>query len=429
VSLLIKGGMLVTHMGRGRANLLLSGGRVASVTASEPAADSVMDASGLVVMPGIIDPHVHFRQPGMPAEDWVSGSAAAAAGGVTTVLDMPNTRPPTTTLALLEEKRRLVLESTRGSTLVNFGFHFGATASNLGEMASVGCAYPITPQTRRQAASVKVFMGSSTGDLLITGAEELKAIVQGSRLVTVHAEDEPVIRMHAGENDHASRRPKEAALFAIRKLKAVGSAGRVYVCHLTSWEEAELASPFYKEVTPHHLFLTSKLMEKIGNFAKVNPPLRGEHDRLSLWRALSEGKIHTIGSDHAPHPKEEKEREQAPSGMPGVGTSVPLMLDAASKGLLTLEKLALLMCHGPARIFGLMGKGSLDLGADADVTIINPKVERKVRAEDLRYRCGWTPYEGMALKGWPVATIIGGQVAYRDGQLYPVQGREVTYAL
>ena len=426
-SILIRGGTLITPFKRSHANLLLEGGKIASVTASEPRADQIIDASGLAVIPGVVDPHVHFRQPGMKAEDWVSGSKAAIAGGVTTVLDMPNTSPPTTTLALLEAKRRLVLDSTKGSPLVNFGFHFGATASNLNEIRLVGGS--TASGIERQVASVKIFMGSSTGGLLITGERDLASVVRGSRLVTVHAEDEPVIKLHEGENDHASRRPKEAALSAIRKLTAIGSKGMVYVCHVTSWEEATLASMFYREATPHHLFLTSSMMDKIGSYAKVNPPLRSESERLSLWHALNEGKIDAIGSDHAPHLREDKERDQPPSGMPGVETSLPLMLDAHSRGLIKLERIVGLMCEGPAKIFGLQGKGSMRVGADADITLVNLKTRRKVRPESLHYMCGWTPYEGLKLKGWPVATIVGGEVAYRDGEFYPVRGREVSYAV
>jgi dihydroorotase len=236
--------------------------------------------------------------------------------------------------------------------------------------------------------------------------------------------------MYEGRTDHASRRPKEAALSAIRKLTGIGvEGGRVYVCHVTSWEEAALASSFYAEATPHHLFLTSSMMDKVGSYAKVNPPLRSESDRLSLWRAMDEGKINAIGSDHAPHPKDAKEGEKPPSGMPGVGTSLPLMLDASARGLITLERIVGLMCEGPAKIFGLQGKGALRTGGDADITLVNLKMRKKVDAEELHYACGWTPYEGFKLKGWPVTTILGGEVAYDGQELLPVRGREVTYAV
>lgn len=423
MSLLVKDGMLVGHGGRARGNLLIEGGKIASITASEPAADIVIDADGLVVMPGVVDPHVHFRQPGMDSEDWRSGSTSAAAGGVTTVLDMPNTRPPTTSLHLLEEKQRLV-ESQSPS--VNYGFHLGATETNAPEFAAAGAS--LARGAQRLVASVKVFMGSSTGSLLVENEEALAAILREARLATVHAEDEAVIREHASATTHQERRPKAAALVAISKLRRCARAGGVYVCHLTSWEEVELAAPFWKEATPHHLFLTSSQMDRIGGYAKVNPPLRGEQDRQSLWRALQEGRIDAIGSDHAPHLREAKESGTPPSGVPGVETALPLMLDASNKGLLPLEGVVGLMCRGPSLIFGLRGKGALEVGADADITIVDMGLERKVRADDLHYRCGWTPYEGMTLKGWPIVTVVGGAIAYREGSSYPARGSPVSYA-
>lgn len=422
MSMLVKNGTVVTHEGRRRANLLLRGGLIEAITAGEPEADEVIDAEGLYVLPGIIDPHVHFRQPGMEAEDWHSGPMAAVAGGITTVLDMPNTRPPCTTLELLESKRRMVAESR---PCVNYGFHFGATSSNIHEMLSVGAL--IEGKVSRTVASVKVFMGSSTGELLVTEPGALRRIMQYCRLATVHAEDEQLLKEYANAPDHASRRPKKTALSAIRKLLACSPVGRVYVCHVTSYDEAELAAPFYREATPHHLLLTSEMMSKIGNYAKVNPPLRDEADRLSLWRALSEGKIDAIGSDHAPHSAMTKESTQPPSGMPGVETSLPLMLDASLREMLSLEKVVELMSFNPARIFGLRGKGEVKQGMDADLTVVDLHTQRKVAAESLHYKCGWTPFEGLELKGWPVFTIVRGQAAYWRGEFRHAEGREVVH--
>lgn len=423
--MLVRNGVVVTHKGQARANVLLKDGKVEALTGNEPQADEVIDAEGLFVMPGVIDPHVHFRQPGMDSEDWRSGSKAALAGGVTTVLDMPNTKPPTTTTGRLDEKRRLVLGSVAGEPCVNFGFHFGATSENIDDIAKVAGLDVPSPL----GASVKIFMGSSTGELLLTDLGMIKQIIHKSRLATVHAEDEAVIKKCAGEGDHGSRRPKIAALCAIRKLLAVGIQGRVYILHVTSYEEADLASPFYREATPHHLFLNASTTKGLGNYAKVNPPIREEGDRASLWRALNSGMIDTIGSDHAPHLRGAKDREDAPSGVPGVETSLPLMLDSSLKGLLPLEKVVELMCYNPSKIFRIKGKGRIELGADGDVTIVDLRKERKVSGEELHYKCGWTPYEGMVLKGWPVVTILGGRVVFRDGTFYPIQGREVSYAL
>jgi len=422
--LLIRNGKIITHRGHFEANVLLWNGKIAVFTKNEPKADEVIDANGKLVMPGVIDPHVHFRQPGMPSEDWASGSKAALAGGVTTVLDMPNTKPPTTTLLELEKKKALISTSAAGGPLVNYGLHFGVTTGNLEEVfRAVGWDSPTL-----LAASAKIFMGSSTGDLLVRDLETIRQVIRGSRLASVHAEDEAIIMMHSDKPDHTSRRPKSAAISAIRKLLSVGQQGRVYVLHVTSLEEAELASPFYREATPHHLFLNSSALKELGNYAKVNPPLREESDRRSLWQALLNNMIEAIGSDHAPHLKEDKAKENAPSGMPGVETSLPLMINASLSGLIGLEKVVELMCYNPSRIFSIKGKGKMELGADADITIIDPNLEKKVTADELHYKCGWTPYEGMRLKGWPVITILGGKVAFREGEFYPVHGKEVSYA-
>ena len=423
--MLIKNGTIVTHNRRFNANVLLWSGKIAVFTKNEPSADEVIDATGKIVMPGVVDPHVHFRQPGMPSEDWEYGSKAALAGGVTTVLDMPNTNPPTTSLARLKEKKALIQNSTKNSPLVNYGLHFGVTSENLNEVfEAVGWG-----SSEILAASAKLFMGSSTGDLLVRDLDVIRQAVRGSRLVSVHAEDEEVIEMHSNEPDHLSRRPKSAAISAIKKLLSVAQQGRIYVLHITSLEEAELASPFYREATPHHLFLNASAMKELGNYAKVNPPLRDESDRRSLWQALLNGMIETIGSDHAPHLKADKERENAPSGMPGVETSLPLMMNASLNGLIDLEKIVELMCYNPARVFSLKDKGRIDIGADADITIVDPNLEKKVTADELHYKCGWTPYEGMRLRGWPVVTILGGKVAFNQGEFFPVRGKEVSYAV
>ncbi|MDH5811365.1 MAG: dihydroorotase [Candidatus Verstraetearchaeota archaeon] len=425
MSLLIKNGTVLTHRGHFNANILLWNGKIAVFTKNEPKADEVIDASGKLVMPGVVDPHVHFRQPGMSSEDWASGSKAALAGGVTTVLDMPNTKPPTTTLSRLEEKKTLISTSTPNGPLVNYGLHFGVTVENLEEVfRAVGWGTPTI-----LAASAKVFMGSSTGDLLVRDLEVIRQVVRGSRLVSVHAEDEEIILMHADKPDHSSRRPKLAAISAIKKLLSVAQQGRVYVLHVTSWDEAELASPFYREATPHHLFLNSSALKEIGNYAKVNPPLREESDRRSLWQALKNNMIEAIGSDHAPHLKEDKAKENAPSGMPGVETSLPLMINASLNGLIGLEKVVELMCYNPSRIFSIKDKGKMELGADADITIVDPNLEKKVTAEELHYKCGWTPYEGVRLRGWPIITIVGGKIAFREGEFFPVRGKEVSYAV
>ncbi len=427
MSLLIKNGRVITHRGSCRTNVLVEGGKISGLTAGQPEAERVIDAAGMWVMPGVVDPHVHFRQPGMDSEDWRSGSMAALAGGVTTVLDMPNTDPPLTTAERLEEKRALV----GATSSINYGFHFGGTAGNIREVLDVACGDGLEPDRppRTRVASVKIYMGSSTGELLLTDLSVIRRLIDIAPIVTVHAEDEEVIRDCRGGASHSLRRPKGAAFSAIKKLLTVGRAGKVYVCHNTSYEEVNLAAPFYREVTPHHLILNESAMDSIGNYAKVNPPLRSEADRISLWRALSEGRVTTIGSDHAPHLRSAKDLDpiRAPSGVPGVETSLPLMVNASLSGQIAPERVVELMSYNPARVFRLRGKGTIERGADADIVVIDPREEREVRARDLHYKCGWTPFEGMTLRGWPAVTVVGGEIAYEGGEFHLVKGREVTY--
>lgn len=417
--MLVKNGTIVTHREIFKANLVIKEGKISRITREEPEADVVINAEGKLVLPGIVDPHVHFRQPGMASEDWESGSKSAIAGGVTTVLDMPNNDPPTTTLERLMEKKALI--NRADPPLVNYGLHFGATEDNLEEIEkAVGRKKPL-------AASAKIFMATSTSSLLVKDVRKIGEIIRRARMVSVHAEDEEVIKRFSNMPNHGSKRPKIAALSAIKKLLQFANEGRIYVLHVTSLEEAEAASPFYKEATPHHLFLNEELLKEIGNYAKVNPPLRKEEDRKSLWIALKKGLIDCIGSDHAPHLKEEKEKEDAPSGVPGVETSLPLMMNAALNREIGLEKVVELMCYNPARIFGIKGKGVIEVGADGDIVIVDKNLEKRVTADELHYKCKWTPYEGMRLRGWPIVTIIGGEIAYREGDFFPIRGKEVVY--
>lgn len=417
--LLIKNGTIVTHKEIFNANIVISKGKIFKITKEEIKANVVINAEGKLVLPGVIDPHVHFRQPGMNSEDWESGSKSAIAGGVTTVLDMPNNNPPTTTLKRLLEKKALI--NNTKPPLVNYGLHFGATENNLEDIEEVvGKRNPL-------AASAKIFMATSTLGLIVRDVKIIGEVIRRARMVTVHAEDEEVIEKFSNMSSHGSKRPKIAALSAINKLIQFANEGKVYILHVTSLEEAEAASPFYKEATPHHLFLNEELLKEIGNYAKVNPPLRSEEDRKSLWMALKKGLIDCIGSDHAPHLKEEKEKEDAPSGMPGVETSLPLMMNAALKKEINLEKVVELMCYNPAKIFGIKGKGIIGIGADGDIVIVDKNLEKRVTADNLHYKCKWTPYEGMLLKGWPIITIIQGEIAYKEGEFFPIKGREVVY--
>jgi len=374
--------------------------------------------SKVITLPGLVDPHVHFRTPGAEyKEDFVTGAVAALAGGISCVLDMPNTNPPTITHNDLGWKKDKVKNSK-----IQFGFHFGATEDNLDEIKKVSLDKARDKES--DIASIKVFFGSSTGNLLVNNLEYLEKLMRKTtKIITVHAEDEEIIQKNIAKYKgrekpgiHSKIRSPEAAASAVDKLlNLVRKTNHpVYFCHISTKEEVDLIKnakkeglPVFAEVTPHHLFLDTSAYKKWGNFVKVNPPLRSKEDQKALWDAINDGTIDTIGSDHAPHlPKEKKvDYWNAPSGIPGVETTLPLMLDAINKKMLTIDRLVELMSTNQEKIFGLDLKGSettIDLGLIRDVKI-----------SDLHSKCEWNPYEEMELTGWPVETKVLGKTMYQ----------------
>ncbi len=349
---------------------------------------------GRFLIPGLIDPHVHFRDPGFrEKEDWASGSAAALAGGVTLVLDMPNTNPPTTTVAALEEKR----VRAQAASKVAFGLFFGATTGEDGKLANA--------DEIRQAegiVGIKVYMGSSTGGLLVSdpaALEEIFTIAKEKDLpVVVHAENEEMIR--AGKRDcECASVATESALKLREKI-----GNRLHIAHLSCKGELELIRRYKKmdqhqriscEVTPHHLFFTEEEMK--DGFLKVYPPLRSKEDVAALWEGLRDGTVDCLATDHAPHTREEKQGPNPPAGVPGVEFLLPLMLNAVNEGKLTLEQLVVLTSEGPARIFKLKSRGSV---------LVDMNLVRTIDASMIRSKCGWSPYEGRTLKGWPVEAVV-----------------------
>jgi dihydroorotase len=433
---LIRGGLAVLEAGARVCDLALADGRIEAVarigqTFDAGVFDRVVEAAGLAVLPGAIDVHVHFRTPGgLHKEDWDTGSMAALAGGVTTVLDMPNTDPPTTSVEALEAKRALVAPAAR----VNYGFFLGATAHNAAEAARAP-----------NAAGLKIYMGSSTGGLLVHANDQLDRIFgEYPGRIAVHAEDEQIIR--AGSlRHHAATDPAVHALIrnatSARRAteRAISLARRhrrgVHICHLSTREELDLvraaADPRITcEVAPHHLVLTEEALAQIGNLAKMNPPLRTKDDTEALWDGLAAGAVACVASDHAPHTLAEKAAPywEAPAGVPGVQHLLPILLDAAHWGRLTLERVAEVTAAGPARLFGIQGKGRIAPGLDADLTLCAMGIARTVERADVLSKCGWTPYEGMTLHGWPVTTLLGGAVVYDRGA-FPavVRGHEVRF--
>lgn len=421
--LIVSGGTVVNQNGRAETDLGVRGGRIARLgDLSRAVAGERLDATGLHVLPGVIDSQVHFREPGLDhKEDLATGSRAAVLGGVTAVFEMPNTKPSTVTPADLADK----LARAQDRMFCDFAFYAGATGANPAELADMermpGCA------------GIKVFMGASTGSLLVAEDDGLERVLRaGHRRVAIHAEDEArlVERRAIAERgdvaDHCNWRDPVSALTATtRAVRIARRLGRrIHILHVTTAEEiaflAQHKDLVTVEVTPQHLTLAApEAYRRLGSLAQMNPPIREAHHRDGLWQGVRQGVVDVIGSDHAPHTREEKARPypQSPSGMPGVQTLLPLLLDHLAAGRLTLERLVDLTSAGAQRIFGLAGKGRIAVGYDADLTLVDLAASREITAGWLASRCGWSPFEGQRVTGWPMATIIRGMIVMRDGEV------------
>jgi len=376
----------------------------------------VIEGKKLTVLPALIDPHVHFRVPGGEhKEDWKTAALAAVRGGVTTVCEMPNNQPPCTTYERLLEKKRLIDAQLKEVGIpLRYYLYFGADKDHFDQIALA----------RKECPALKIFMGCSTGGLVVETSEDLDEAFRCARdagmLIAVHAEDESLLKAakkrHAGATDpsmHSKMRPKEAAIRACDKALQLCAKYHtpLYILHMSTKEELELVRqakknglPVYAEVTTHHLFLSENDYQKYGTCIQMNPPLRTLEDQEALWEGVQDGSIDTLGTDHAPHTIEEKKLPfgQAPSGIPGVETLLPLMLDAVSKGRLTLKRLMELTRFKSEKIF--------KLPSNQDVVLVDLNREQEVRQETLASKCGWTPYHGRILRGWPLYTILDGRV-------------------
>lgn len=418
--LLVRGGTVATPNGIALADVGVIGGRIAAIgSLSGAKAAEVFEAKGLHVLPGVMDTQVHFREPGNAhKEDLASGSLAAILGGVTSVFEMPNTVPPTTTRAAIEDK----LARARGRMHCDHAFYVGATPQNIGALAEL--------EQMPGVCGVKAFLGSSTGTLLLNKSEDILAMLKaGTRRVAVHSEDEDrmIARKHLAERGkpqtHPVWRDAEAARMSTERVLGLAKqAGRrLHVLHITTGDEIPLlaaAKDFSTaETTPQHLTLSApECYERLGTYAQMNPPIREESHRLALWEAVRNGVIDVIGSDHAPHTREEKDKvyPDSPSGMPGVQTLATILLDHVNKGNLTLERFIDLTASSAQRIFGIAGKGRIALGYDADFTIVDMNLTREIQNSWIASTCRWTPFDGMKTKGWPVATILRGRAVMRD---------------
>ena len=394
MSLLLKNCCLAGK--EGMWNILITDRKIKEVGQEIVTVEKVIDAEGRLALPGIIDPHVHFRDfEQQHKEDFLTGSRAAAAGGITTVLAMPNTQPVIDSAEMLERAREAAKKS-----IVNYGFHYAGTKENAETLDKI-----------KGVASVKLFMNISTGKLMIEEDEALRKIFDMSKMLSIHAEGamvEKAIKMHSSTKN------------------------KLYICHVSAKSEIEYIKKnkkgVYVEVTPHHLFLTEEDAKKLGAFGEMNPCLKTKEDAEALWKAIDRGIVDTIGSDHAPHTTEEKNGEKPPSWVTGVETLLPLMLDAVNKGKLKIEKVIELCCENPAKIFKLRNKGKLEEGYDADITIVDMGLEKEVKNEELQTKAKWSPLNGWKLKGWPVMTFVNGNLVFDNGKINEeFRGKEVVY--
>jgi len=431
--LVFKGGTVVNHAGEGLADIGVKDGRIAAIgSIGAGLAGETIDARGLHILPGVIDTQVHFREPGLEhKEDLESGSRSAVLGGVTAVFEMPNTRPPTTSAAALAAKVR----AATNRMYCDFAFFVGATRDNVDDLAEL--------ELLPGAAGIKVFVGSSTGDLLVDDEATLARILATiTRRAAFHSEDETRLRERMKlqrEGDPAShsewRDPQAALASTERLLRLARRAGkRVHVLHVSTGEEMALLA-LHKdlasvEVTPQHLTLAAPdAYQALGTKAQMNPPLRDRYHQERLWWGLSQGVVDILGSDHAPHTLEEKAKSYpaTPSGMPGVQTLVSVMLDHVNAGRLSLARFVDLTSAGPQRLFGIAGKGRIAVGYDADLTIVDLKAERVIDDAWIGSKCGWTPFAGRKVRGWPVGTLVGGRLAMWQGELGAAGGQPVRF--
>ena len=421
--LLIKNGDVVVGNAFENLNIGIKDNKITLLsTTNNYEASNIIDAKNLTILPGVIDSQVHFREPGSEhKEDLHTGSKGAALGGVTSVFEMPNTYPPTSTVERLKDK----FELAKDRMWVNYAFYAGATPENfsfLPELEKVpGCV------------GVKIFMGSSTGNLLIPDDETLINVLKSRNFrVAVHAEDEPRLierKKLIKSNDvhfHPIWRDELSALNATKRVIKGANASKkpVHILHITTEEEIEYIRQNKEyisvEVTPQHLTLSAPdCYDELGTFAQMNPPIRESRHQKGLWKGIKDGVVDVIGSDHAPHTIEEKHKPypDTPSGMPGVQTLLPIMLDHVNNGNLSLFKLCQLISTNPAKLYKVINKGEIKLNNDADLTIIDLNKEVKIKDDMMANKSGWTPFNNKNVKGGPIMTIVNGNIVMRDGEL------------
>ena len=428
---LIQNATVVLPTGCERTSVLIDGDKIAAIDpAVHTSADETIDAIGLHLLPGVIDPHVHFREPGLThKEDLYTASRACAKGGVTTFLEMPNTKPNATTQERLEQKLALAAEKS----LVNFGFYIGATLHNVDEL-----------KRAHRTPGIKIFIGSSTGDMLVDDQATLERIFAETTLpITAHCEDETTVRANAarfaGETDvavHSQIRDHAAAIIATRRAidLAFRHRHRFHVVHVSTGAETELLRDHRQlitgEVCPHHLFFNIDDYPRLGTLIQMNPSLKTKQDNAQLWQALLDGRLQVIATDHAPHTLEEKRQPypQSPSGMPAVENSLALLLNQVHSGRCTIEQVVHWMCDAPARVWDLVDKGRIAVGYDADLVLVDLQKTATIRNEEQQTKSRWSPWHGESLTGWPVRTWVLGHEVFHAGRFHESRrGREAIF--
>ncbi|MCJ2076406.1 dihydroorotase [Methylobacterium sp. E-016] len=432
--LVLSGGTVVNQDGTHLADLGIRGGRIAAIgDLAQAASAERQDCAGLHLLPGVIDTQVHFREPGLDhKEDLESGSRAAVMGGVTAVFEMPNTNPLTTSADALADK----VARAHHRMHCDFAFWVGGTHENVAQLAEL--------ERLPGAAGIKVFVGSSTGSLLVEDDAGVRAILTAiRRRAAFHSEDEPMLRARkdlrvpGDPSSHPVWRSPEVAMAATRRLVALAreTGARIHILHISTGDEMDYLADHKDvasiEVTPHHLTLDGdEAYARLGTLVQMNPPVRGDAHRRRIWWGLGQGVADILGSDHAPHQLDEKARPypDSPSGMTGVQTLVPIMLDHVAAGRLSLERFVDLTSAGPKRLFGIARKGRLAIGYDADVTVVDLKRRETIRNAWIASKSAWTPYDGKTVTGWPVGTVVRGARVMWDGVLTaPSRGEAVTF--
>jgi dihydroorotase len=430
---IFKNGTIVNQDGTHAADIAVRAGRIVALgPLSGDTGDTVTDCKGLHILPGVIDTQVHFREPGLThKEDLASGSLSAVVGGVTGVFEMPNTNPLTTTREAFDDK----IARATGRMHCDFAFFVGGTHENVAELPALerlpGCA------------GVKVFMGSSTGSLLVADDDGVGAIIKAiSRRASFHSEDEfrlnerKPLRIPGDPTSHPVWRDVETAMRSTKRLVALAHkyGKRIHVLHISTAEEmvflADHKDVATVEVTPHHLTLDETAYVRLGSRAQMNPPVRDKAHRAGIWAGVANGVVDVLGSDHAPHTLSEKQKPypDSPSGMTGVQTLVPLMLDHVNAGRLSLERFVDMSSAGPARIFNIARKGRIATGFDADLTIVDLKRRETITNSWIASKAGWTPYDGVPVTGWPVGTILRGKPVMWQGELVtPASGQPIEF--